>query len=264
VVDGQYDTQGWNRYSYVKNNPIIYKDPTGHLSLSEVGSELLAGAKESLSGYANTAKSIASAVTNPSSVIDKVKNAYNNATSNPVGFAKNTAKAYGNALADSFKQITGMHYVDKIAKIATSDRPIKEIGKQVTDVAVDAALNYAGAKLAQGAGKLLNKAGKLFKGAEEVAEAGSAAKLHGNSLKTTKPAEGYTLRDLDSGEVMKYGETTRGTKRYSQNYLKENNLEMQFEAKGTKKEMHDWQHDRILEYKNEYGGKRPPLNKSDW
>ena len=24
------DTQGWNRFSYVRNNPIIYKDPTGH------------------------------------------------------------------------------------------------------------------------------------------------------------------------------------------------------------------------------------------
>ena len=30
VVDGQYSTQGWNRYMYCHGNPVRYKDPTGH------------------------------------------------------------------------------------------------------------------------------------------------------------------------------------------------------------------------------------------
>ena len=30
VITNEGDTQSWNRYSYVLNNPIIYKDPTGN------------------------------------------------------------------------------------------------------------------------------------------------------------------------------------------------------------------------------------------
>ena len=29
VVDGVYDSVGYNRYTYVRNNPINYSDPSG-------------------------------------------------------------------------------------------------------------------------------------------------------------------------------------------------------------------------------------------
>ena len=88
---------------------------------------------------------------------------------------------------------------------------------------------------------------------------------HGNSLNSSKPTIGYTLRDLESDEIMKYGETTMGKRRYTRDYLKENNVYMLEEADGTKREMHSWQHERILEYKAAYPeGRRPLLNKSDY
>ena len=30
VIDGEFDTQGWNRYMYCHGNPVMYQDPTGH------------------------------------------------------------------------------------------------------------------------------------------------------------------------------------------------------------------------------------------
>jgi RHS repeat-associated protein len=86
---------------------------------------------------------------------------------------------------------------------------------------------------------------------------------HGCSLDTTKPAKGYELQDRDSGEVQKYGETTRGKARYTQAFLEAENVDMVFKKSGTKREMHKWQHDKIIEYKQK-NGCRPRLNKSDY
>jgi hypothetical protein len=94
--------------------------------------------------------------------------------------------------------------------------------------------------------------------------ASAAKKVHGNSLDSTKPAEGYSLRDRDTGEIKKYGETTRGEKRYSKKYLEQNNVKMEFEANGSKREMHGWQHEKILDHKANNGGARPKMNKSDY
>ena len=35
IIPAMYDTQGFNRYSYVKNNPLKYTDPSGHSWLSK-------------------------------------------------------------------------------------------------------------------------------------------------------------------------------------------------------------------------------------
>lgn len=43
-----------------------------------------------------------------------------------------------------------------------------------------------------------------------------------------------------------------------------NDLNYRKEISGMKKEMHQWQHDKILDYKMNNGGNRPILNKSDY
>ena len=71
------------------------------------------------------------------------------------------------------------------------------------------------------------------------------------------------MKNIRNYEIMKYGETTRGTKRYTQKFYRENDVYMEPMAKGTKYEMHYWQHERIQTFFNKYGH-LPPMNKSFW
>ncbi len=127
-------------------------------------------------------------------------------------------------------------------------------------------LGYGGLT-ALGAWGSYGELGDAFQGpfwGEVSSSPGNSKALHGNNLQTTKPAQGYTLRDRDTGQILKYGETTLGKGRYSAKYLEENNAEMVFEKSGTKAEMHQWQHEEILKYKENHGGERPRLNKDDY
>ena len=89
------------------------------------------------------------------------------------------------------------------------------------------------------------------------------ASLHGNNLKTTRPAEGYSLRSRKTGKILKYGETIHGKGRYTKKYLDLIGAEMLFEAGGSKLQMHRWQTKKILEHIKEFG-QRPPLNKTNY
>jgi len=93
---------------------------------------------------------------------------------------------------------------------------------------------------------------------------GRNPKLHGNDLNNPSPAQGYSLRDRDTGEILKNGDTILGPKRYSQKYLDIENAEMVFEAEGSKREMYEWQHQKILDYKAQNDGIRPHLNRTDY
>jgi len=112
---------------------------------------------------------------------------------------------------------------------------------------------------------LLEDGAAAMRGANaESAEASAYRVLHGNSLDSPRLTQGYTLRDLDTGAILKYGDTSRGSARYSKRYLEKNNAEMVFEASGSKREMHSWQHEKIIEYRAVNGDARPPLNKPDY
>ena len=71
------------------------------------------------------------------------------------------------------------------------------------------------------------------------------------------------MYDTRTGEILKYGETTQGEKRYSKKYLELIHADYHWEAAGTKAEMHLWQHEKILDYMY-VADQRPPLNKSLW
>ena len=102
-----------------------------------------------------------------------------------------------------------------------------------------------------------------YVGDTEVLVHNACGKEHGNSLSTSKSAQGYVLKENGTGRVLKFGETTLGKYRYSQNYLDKNNAYMDFVKKGTKAEMHTWQHNMIKNYFNRHGV-LPPMNKSFW
>ena len=110
---------------------------------------------------------------------------------------------------------------------------------------------------------VVNTVNKVDNVVDTAKTAKKATKIHGNSLKTTKPAIGYAIRKNGTNEIMKYGETTRGVRRYSKKFYTKNDVWMDPMVRGSKYDMHYWQHDQIVNYYNQYGH-RPPWNKSFW
>ncbi len=107
------------------------------------------------------------------------------------------------------------------------------------------------------------KAADAIDAADDLHDASKlVSTVHGNSLTSNKINYGYQLLDKN-GNILKYGETTRPHTRYSQGWLDSNGYQMQIKVAGTKRGVHEWQHDMIDNYLQISGG-RPPMNKSMW
>jgi RHS repeat-associated protein len=151
-IDGQYDTQGWNRYSYVKNNPIIYKDPTGHNAVTDFLGNVASGVKEQATSIKD---SVVNAVSNPKETGSRIVSAASNKIKE---YAKEPTKLvtdYGKALAGPL--YTGC---EKVYNIATAENKGKQLGKELVNTGLEVGLTAA----TIGAGKLIGKAAQSLQG----------------------------------------------------------------------------------------------------
>ncbi|RCW87062.1 RHS repeat-associated core domain-containing protein [Paracoccus lutimaris] len=95
------------------------------------------------------------------------------------------------------------------------------------------------------------------------------AAVHGNSHASTRTTYGYIIREINpdgtNGRILKFGETSSPipTQRYSARFYRTHNARMIPVKVGTKAEMHRWQHERIMQYKDRHGV-RPALNKCNY
>uniref|UniRef100_UPI0032B2DA7D RHS repeat domain-containing protein n=1 Tax=uncultured Sulfurimonas sp. TaxID=291845 RepID=UPI0032B2DA7D len=58
IIPYMYDTQSFNRYSYVRNNPLKYIDPSGHWGISSIGSAISNAWKDAGSSVSNAWKDV--------------------------------------------------------------------------------------------------------------------------------------------------------------------------------------------------------------
>ena len=111
--------------------------------------------------------------------------------------------------------------------------------------------------------RAVNTGRKIADTADDVNDARKvASRIHGNSLASNKINYGYQLIDKNNN-VVKYGESKNPLTRYSQKWLDKNGYKVQIKVAGTKRGVHEWQHDMIENYAIISGG-RPELNKSMW
>ena len=101
---------------------------------------------------------------------------------------------------------------------------------------------------------------KVVKAADKASVAKNTAKVHGNSLKSTKINYGYALVDKNN-YIMKFGETINPKTRYSKKYLEQNGYTMKILVSGSKIDIHYWQYDMNNYFFKKYN-QYPPLIKS--
>ncbi|MDI7212292.1 RHS repeat domain-containing protein, partial [Leptospira santarosai] len=199
IIDGEWDTQGWNRFSYVKGNPIGAKDPSGHDAVVET----LAGVNHVLnklgdSSYkAGTASKDGSFVGNSVGLLhDSAGLAYKTAASlvpkNRKELEEAAVTGYGSQLARATAKGVAKVGIEGAEKVIKNGKAIV-IGEGMTAV-------KTAAKNLQSQGvdaKWYQAWGKNFpKGREMTPKEMGAALGRNEKWLNSKMKEGYNIYDI--------------------------------------------------------------------
>ena len=232
LLPDPYDPQQLNRYSYVRNNPLKYTDPSGHII-----AELLAigGATAFFSGFLLPTASIVAG-----------------------GLTGGYECMIEQACSGNYLQYAGAGAQYTLEKTKNAAVGLMVAGQGLVDVGNF--VNYAKNSLSA-----LNNFKDISKhrsnrGLPAVNLVKNKNNLHGNSLESAKTTVLYSLRNLGSDELVKWGETASSS-RYTRKFFGANELYIRMEAFGSKKEMHILQHNLLEEYLKK-NTRLPVFNKS--
>jgi RHS repeat-associated protein len=230
---GLGDPQSLNKFAYARNNPLMYVDPSGNVFA-------LALALPALEAIAAKIVEVASVVIMTSIVVHDIQNPP--LISYPAPIAEKPVITTTPSLPQEKSIPTAVLNTTEpgLGVISDPALPADKSGPLVTPVYQDTAGGVCGRNMSCATGN-----------------------DHGNSITYPGTTWGYSLRNIDTGELLKYGQTIDTASRYTKKYLDSINAELKIETSGTKQDVREWETNKINEYKNNNGGDRPPLNKND-
>jgi len=236
--------QTLNRYSYCSNNPLKYIDPSGHSFGSFIKSAVNFAKAHPVIAAVAVVLVVSAAIIAAPVVLSAISTAA--------------------CVAGATTGVTALTSVGLVAstaaaatlETATAIGSIPIFGALATTVA-DVGLGMVGFGCASPETSTSSESDCVS------FNVGEGTEVHGNSLLTTKPCYGYALRDRTTDEILKYGDTLYPETRYTQVYLDSIQARLDIMAQGSKAEMHEWQHDQILDYFDSCG-QFPPYNNSEW
>ncbi|UPY80935.1 polymorphic toxin type 10 domain-containing protein (plasmid) [Leptospira weilii] len=223
VIPDEYNSQSWNRFSYVNGNPIQYKDPTGHLP-QDYDAGFKDASKDIAKGYGEGIKSALAAPT-------------------PVNAVVNSAVATGKGVYELAKDYKGTYEKAKdfAGKLTSKDDKVRDYAAgQATAYTMNAVLGgmagkalgsrlpkpkvdvpNAGASSAANSVKLnkslaseaqmKGKGTEIFK-SDKLRQAGNLAKEYGGESKdwAKMSSKSYTAKDGTKFETHWYENTSTG------------------------------------------------------
>jgi hypothetical protein len=179
VVPREDDSQSWNRFSYVNNNPIAYKDPTGHIL--------------------ETAWDIASLAMSVGGLVEAVEE----------GDTTDIVIAAASVAVDTAAVLLPCVPGGAGAAIKATKAVGKKVAKEITEQTIKKGLKEGSEKFVkEGSEKLAKSASK--KGGKKGTESGLAAKKTRNPYGSKgKPDHQNTVKELSDKAASEYSDISK-------------------------------------------------------